>query len=299
MKYQVTKPISLLEALQKMYEDSSNTTLRKFLKFRRVRVDQEIAVKGNSLVESGQTITVDAAQKKSIDKEPSHGIKILFEDPHLLIVYKPSKILSVPLDEKESPNVLDILKSSLSDPNIRAVHRLDKDASGVMVYARNQETVLSLNKMFKEHDLTRVYLACVQGIVEEDQGCWESELLEEKNRSVKKVPKGRGGKKATTYFEVVHRSEKHSLLKLTLETGRKHQIRVHCRDAGHPILGDKRYGKALLKTTSRMLLHASFLAFVHPITKEPLSFSSPLPKGFSKNLSQGFLDPSQPKKKVL
>ncbi len=276
-KYIVEKPIKVLDALKEMYPDSSNQTLRNLLKHKRISVNSEIIVKANFLLELGSEITI-GQQTQSI----SYGIEILHEDKDILVINKPEVLLSVPLDTKKTSNALDILRNFYNTSQIFAVHRIDKETSGVMIFAKGIRSMHILNRMFKLHDFKRVYLAIVKGYMKEASGTWKSRLIEKKNLDVKSTTNPEEGKDAITHFTVLRRSKNFSYLKLELETGRKHQIRVHCKDARHPILGDKRYSDGSEEANTRICLHASLIEFSHPITQKLMSFSSPLPSRFTK-----------------
>jgi len=277
MKYIATKTTTLLDALQEMYPDSSKSTLRKMLKHHRVYVDGISIIKSNHPVEIGQEVS-----DIPITKTTFRGVEILYEDRDIIVVNKPAKMLSTPLDERDSSHLLGILREHFRTQNIFAVHRLDKEASGVMVFARGKNAVKPLNVLFKKHDLTREYIAIVQGTVKDDKGTWESNLIELENYNVRSTYNDEEGKKAITHYSVFRRSAKFSFLKITLETGRKHQIRVHCKEAGNPIVGDKRYGDKTCDPIKRMCLHASTLEFVHPIKEKKMTFTAPIPQPFSK-----------------
>ena len=135
--------------------------------------------------------------------------------------------------------------------------------------------------MFKKHAFRRVYIAVVKGCVKEDCGTWKSRLVELSNLNVVKTHDPTKGKEAITHFRVIKRIEGLTYLELTLETGKKHQIRVHCKDSGHPILGDKRYG-VFQEGISRLMLHAYQLEFIHPFSHKKMSFTASVPGIFDK-----------------
>jgi len=274
--YKISDQSTIFEALKKIFPDSSNTTIRNLLKKRRIYVDNTLIVNAKEIIEKDKTISILEITKKS-----PFGVKIIYEDDDILVINKPEGLLSVPLDEEKTQNALSILRKYYSTKNIFVVHRIDKKTSGVMMFAKNQRAVDKLNLMFKNHELKRSYLAIVEGNLKEDEGVWKSFLKENKEYSVHSVEKKEEGKIAITHFLVIRRSKNFTYLKLNLETGRKHQIRVHCKDAGHPILGDKRYSSTS-SPISRMCLHSYFLEFLHPITGRKMSFSAPVPQSFKK-----------------
>jgi tRNA pseudouridine32 synthase/23S rRNA pseudouridine746 synthase/23S rRNA pseudouridine1911/1915/1917 synthase len=168
------------------------------------------------------------------------------------------------------------LRQSYETDQIFAVHRIDKETSGILLFARGKESEDKFDQLFAKHDILREYYAIVEGRMKENAGTWQSRLLELPSYDVIEDEKG---KDATTHFSVIRRSAKYTYLKLQLETGRKHQIRVHCQKAGHPIVGDERYG-SIENPLKRLCLHACTLGFKHPFTMKEVKFTSPLPGVF-------------------
>jgi 23S rRNA pseudouridine1911/1915/1917 synthase len=274
MEFQATDPIKLLEALQHMYPDSSKRTLKNWLTGGRFSLNGQRVTRENIILEKGQTLAaVDTFRPQTVP-----GLKILYEDRYLIAIDKPVGLLSVPLDEEfaKKRHALGLLRWHYSTDQIYAVHRIDRETSGVLLFARGKQTEEKLKKLFETHDLIREYFAIVEGRLTEQSGIWESQLIELPSLDVIESPEG---KKAITHFEVLRKSAKYSYLRLTLETGRKHQIRVHCQAAGHPVVGDKRYGSTE-SPMGRLCLHARLLSLIHPFTGKPLTFSSPLPSIF-------------------
>ncbi|MFA6119180.1 MAG: RluA family pseudouridine synthase [Parachlamydiales bacterium] len=277
LKKEITEQISLLNALKLFYPDSSNKTLRDILNNKRVSVDNVVCYKANLLLNPGQIVSIGP-----IIKPLSFGLKILFEDKHIVIINKPLVLLSVPTDTNKEANILSILRKYFKTNEIFAVHRIDKETSGVMIFAKGEECQEKLDEMFKNHDFKRVYHAIVQGNVINDEGTWESRLVELGNFQVVSTKNEEEGKLAITHYKVLKRSKNYTYLELTLETGRKHQIRVHCKDFGHPIAGDKRYGTKGCDPISRICLHAYLLEFIHPFTNKKMAFVAQIPSRFEK-----------------
>jgi tRNA pseudouridine32 synthase/23S rRNA pseudouridine746 synthase/23S rRNA pseudouridine1911/1915/1917 synthase len=240
-------------------------------------VDQERAVRANLSLQQGQVVSVI-----QLPRSLSYDLKILYEDRYLIVIDKPANLLSVPLDEGEAPNALKCLQDHCHTEHIYAVHRLDREVSGVMLFARGKRSATLLSAMFREHALTRIYCAVVQGSVQEDHGKWESLLVEAESYKVYTTEDEERGARAITHYSVVRRSKNFTFMHLSLETGKKHQIRVHCSKANHPIIGDKMYGDRKCNPLSRIGLHSSQLEFVHPFTNKKMRFSAPLPAAFSK-----------------
>lgn len=215
---------------------------------------------------------VDVAPKAQFLRK---DVKVLYSDDHLVVVEKPADLLSVETETSYKKSLHAVLKETYRPSLIYVVHRLDREVSGVMVFAKNQKTFASLKKQLAERSLKREYGVLVGGQVEVKSGTWESFLVEDDNLNVKSRSTG---ELARTHFTVMQRGKKASLLKIDLDTGRKHQIRVHCKESGHPVIGDKRYGGLY---ADRLMLHSTKLTFVHPITGKTMVFYRPLPEIFS------------------
>lgn len=262
--------MTALEALRKIYPDSSRRTLQTWLKNGRFRVDGKPVKQESAQLTEGQMI-------RSLDtfKAPKvPGLKILYEDRYMIVIDKPIGLLSVPLDEGDyKRHALGLLRQHCDSDQIFAVHRIDRETSGILLFARGKQSEDRFDVLFENHDILREYFAIVEGQVKDNEGTWKSNLLELPSFHVIDSPEGKG---AVTHYKVIRRSTKYTYLKLRLETGRKHQIRVHCQMAGHPVVGDQRYG-SVENPLKRLCLHACTLGFIHPFTKKDVEFSSPLP----------------------
>lgn len=278
MEFLIPSPMKALDALKMLYPESSRRTLQQWLKGGRFKVDDQPLQKDNALLETGQTLRSEEAFRPRTEGQ----LNILYEDKTLILIDKPAGLLSVPLDvPSEKPNALRLLRERAKSDQIFAVHRLDRQSSGTLVFAKGQDSMEKLKELFEAHDLHREYFAIVEGQIPEQEGTWKCTLKELPSYDVVVSSDPEDGKEAITHFQVLRRSAKYSYLSLLLETGRKHQIRVHCQTAGYPILGDKRYG-SLENPVKRLALHARKLAFIHPFTGKLLSFTSPLPFCFKK-----------------
>lgn len=202
-------------------------------------------------------------------------VKVLFNDDNLVVVEKPAGLLSVETETSFRKSLHAVLKEEFRPHLVYVVHRLDRDVSGVMLYAKNQKSFASLKKQLAERTLKREYGALVSGVMEEKEGTWETYLVEDTHLNVRS---SYTGELARTHYKVLKRGKKATLLKIDLDTGRKHQIRVHCKEAGHPLVGDKRYGG---HPSDRLMLHATRLTFVHPVTGKTMVFTRPLPEVFT------------------
>ena len=276
MKLQAEADISLLDVLKKLFPDSSRRTFQGWLKAERVAVDDQVVKKDSLIVKKGQQVVVGPRLTK-----PIPGVRVLYDDAHLIVIEKPAGLLSVASEDPIEKHAHGILKDAFRPQRIFPVHRLDRETSGVMMFARSEAARAKLKEILEQHDLEREYVAVVEGKVEPSQGIWQSHLIENSQYVVFSSPHANEGRLAITHFSVIAQNNERSLLSLTLETGRKNQIRVHCQDAGHPVVGDMKYGSKL-NLIGRLCLHAKRLAFLHPITHKPLSFEIPEPPQFHK-----------------
>ncbi len=229
-------------------------------------------------------------------------LEILYEDSDLIVVNKPAGMVVHPGAGTGSGTLVNALLGHCRDlsgiggqvrPGI--VHRIDKDTSGVLVVAKNDRTHVALAHQFKEHTVKRVYLALVFGSPKADKGRIESVIGRHPSERTKMSGRARHGKHAVTHWQTVCRYPGLTLLRLKLETGRTHQIRVHLSEAGHPLVGDQVYGgggrlaairdpelRRLIRELGRQALHAKVLGFVHPSTGEYLEFDTELPEDMAR-----------------
>jgi len=283
MKYTIPTPMKALEAASALYPDSSSRTLINWIKAGRFSVDGGRLKHANVDLEPGQEISAQMTFRPQLIP----GLKVLYEDRYLVAIDKPEGLLSVPLDEgPPTRHALGLLREHYQTDQIYAVHRIDRETSGCLVFSRGKESEQAMKDLFEKHDLTREYFAILEGRMDGKNGIWESRLIELKNYD---VAESEEGKDAITHYEILHRSPKYTYIKLRLETGRKHQIRVHASAAGYPVLGDQRYGSNE-NPIDRMCLHAWKLEFMHPLIEDKkISIRSQLPYAFKKLGGQRFL----------
>lgn len=274
MKFNAEHEGKLLELLQEKHPDSSNRTLRSWIEEGRVLVNDRPAKQAGQLITLGQPIEL-TPKKKFLAQE----IQVLYDDPHVVVIHKPEGLLSVATDFDEEATAHAVLKDYYYPRKIFVVHRLDQDTSGVMLFALKEETGKAFETMFAAHSVTRNYCAIVEGHFKEEQGSWRSYLYEDAYYFVRSTSDPEKGKLAITHYEVIGTSKRYSMLNLTLETGKKNQIRVHCSEAGHPVVGDKKY-KSETNTIRRLCLHAYSLSFEHPATGKIVTIKSPVPEKF-------------------
>jgi 23S rRNA pseudouridine1911/1915/1917 synthase len=211
------------------------------------------------------------------------GIRIVFEDESIIVADKPAGLLTIATEREREKTLYSLLRRRANQKKpaeqIFIVHRLDREASGLLVFAKTIEAKERLQEQFKSHSAGRRYCAVVDGRVEESDFSIRSYLAENAAYRVYSSRKKGIGKLAITHVHVVRRNPKSTVLEVRLETGRKHQIRVHLAERGHPIVGDKVYGSGW-NPIRRLALHGEYLSFSHPVTKKRMEFHSPHPKSF-------------------
>lgn len=271
MQLKSPNDLTLLEVLKLLAPESSKNTLRSWIEKGRVMIEGREAKKATQCVRQGEEVVI-GKKVNFISQE----IKIYYEDEHLIVIEKPAGLLSVMTDFEGRNNAHYVLKRRFHSQRVYPVHRLDRDTSGVMVFAYTEAAREGLKQQFMKHSIHRGYTAIVEGVVTPDQGTWKSYLREDKSYFVKSTRQG--GQLAITHYKVAKQNKKYSMLDLELETGRKNQIRVHASEAGYPVVGDAKYG---ISKRDRLYLHASSLAFIHPIKKKKLFFKSNVPDSFN------------------
>lgn len=272
-------------------EGLTRSHLQRLIRDGQVLVDGE-PVKSNRRLREGETVIVDVPPPRPLEVEPENiPLSIVYEDFDLLVVNKPQGMVTHPAQGNYSGTLVNALLYHVHDlsgingvlrPGI--VHRLDKDTSGLLVVAKNDQAHLRLAADLKERRVRREYQALVHGNLLADQGTVDAPIarhpIQRKQMAV--VP---GGRSAVTHYQVLERLGNYTLLQLQLETGRTHQIRVHLAHIGHPVVGDPAYGPRRAHfDLAGQLLHAFRLSFNHPQSGEPLSFTAPLPEHFQRIL---------------
>ena len=281
--------IELLEALSHIFPNSKRNTLRKMLTEGRVLVDDKVIHKAKFVVEKGSVIEIsnrENAIKNTPPPEPKkkhYKIKILFEDEHIIVVNKQSGLLSVSTNKMEPDTlhsrVIDYLRSSNEKAWAFIVHRLDRETSGTMIFAKHKRHKEYLQEQFSERMVHRIYHALVEGSPNGNSGTIREWLVEDKFLRVKSVNKNnQNAKEAITHWNLEDSDGIASLLMLTIETGRRHQIRVGLANLGLPVVGDEQHG-AEGNPIGRIALHATSLELLHPETDDPVRFESPIPFG--------------------
>lgn len=280
--FKVAAPVEVMEFLLSKMGGMSRSSVKSLLAHRQVAVNEVIVTQFNHLLKVNDKIVVNSARGNIELNHPK--LRIIFEDAYLIIVEKKEGLLTVSTGDNDETTAFSILKNHVkkSSPNnkIYTVHRLDRETSGVLMFAKTREIQLALQEHWHQVVTRRVYVALVEGTVEKEEDTIVTWLTEnEKSLKIHSSDSDNGGQQAVTHYRRVKSNDKYSLLEIELETGRKNQIRVHMEGIGHPIVGDKKYG-AELSPIGRLGLHARVLAFYHPMTLEIVSFETPVPRDF-------------------
>ena len=274
--------------LSEKYSDKSRSFLQGLIEEGSIKVNNK-TIKSNYKIRENDEIEVTIPEAKELQVEAENiPLDILYEDSDCIVVNKPKGMVVHPAPGNYNGTLVNALLYHCKDlssingvirPGI--VHRIDKDTSGVLVVAKNDEAHNFLSEQLKDHSMKREYYALAEGIISSDNGVIDKPLGRNKKDRLK-FAVVEGGKRAVTHYEVLERYRNTTLIKCILETGRTHQIRVHMASISHPLVGDPVYGlkKQRFKVNGQML-HAKILGFIHPRTKEYMEFSSELPKEFS------------------
>ena len=272
---------TLLDVLRQRFPEASTTTLREMLKHDRVRVDGLPERMAKRPISPAMHVDVLPRHAQALDPR----LRVLFEDDALVVVDKAAGLLSVPTETSREESAESLLDAYAGAPpgarRIFHVHRLDRDTSGVLVFAKGEQVRDRLQALFAAHDIERVYAAIVHGTPRPPEGTLRDVLAEGRDLRVRRVTDPRLGKEAITHYRTVRSGRSFALLELTLATGRRHQIRVQLADAGHPVVGDRIYGRPGDDVLRRLALHATRLAFVHPRTHRRLRFDVEMPAVFA------------------
>ncbi len=268
----------------------SRTTIQSWLKAGLISVNREV-VKSNYKAQSGDEVTILRKEEEVITIQPENiPLDIVFEDDSLIVVNKPSGMVVHPSKGHYSGTLVNALlyhSNSLSDSTSEEiyrpglVHRIDKDTSGLLVIAKNNDVHQKLAEQIAENKMNREYIAIVDGHFAHETGVVDAPLSRHQTNRLKRVVE-KGGKNAITHFEVLDSFSNYSLVSCRLETGRTHQIRAHMEFIKHPIVNDPLYHpKGKNATEFGQFLHARTLSFTHPLTGETLNFQVEPPKEFA------------------
>jgi 23S rRNA pseudouridine1911/1915/1917 synthase len=277
----VQQPAKLLAHCFAAWPEVKKTQVRQWLKFQAITVNGRATSQFDHALAPGDIVAVRTDRFAAPKAALGSGMKIYFEDAHLIVIEKPADLLSIASESESEKTAYFQLTEYVRQNRPRAkervwiVHRLDRETSGLMVFAKTAQAKEILQSAWDEFE--KIYEAVVEGHLAEPRGTFESHLDESNPFKVVSTKASAATRHAVTHYRVLGRSEWRSLVQLTLDTGRRHQIRVQLAEAGCPIVGDKKYG-AKSDPAKRLGLHACALRFRHPVTREELRFESPLPK---------------------
>ncbi|MGL5797223.1 MAG: RluA family pseudouridine synthase [Cetobacterium sp.] len=289
MNFKVTEKNELMKFLVQSLTKQSKNNIKTLLSKEQIYVNGKPERQFNFILNPGDEVSV-SWEKNRNDKTPK-GIKIVYEDTDIIVIEKEAGLLSIATEKKSNENtayklLMDYIKGKNRKERIFIVHRLDKDTSGVMIFAKTEDVKNKLQENWNELVLERDYAVIVEGVVKEKQGQIKSYLKENSAFTTYSVKDDKtGGKLAITNYKVEKVKGRFTYLTASLETGRKNQIRVHMSDIGHPVVGDKKYG-ATTNILKRLGLHAHTLTINHPVTNKKMSFVSPTPKEFIKIIGE-------------
>ena len=296
----VTEPAALMDFLIAKMGGMARSSVKQLLGQRRVKVGNAIQTRHDFALKAGDVVTVSSGRGNSQLTHPK--LRIVYEDDDLIVVNKQPGLLTVAATPGSSETTAySILRAYVKKQNARAgiyvVHRLDRETSGLLVFARSQELQHYMREYWRELVTERTYIALTEGVPEPREGQIKSWFTEDKrNAMVYSSPVDDGGDLAITNYKVLRTSGvrnqeagaktgRYALVELHLETGRTNQIRVHLASKGCPVVGDRKYGHGNESSPiDRLCLHAKVLAFIHPVTEKTVRFESPVPKEFNRVL---------------
>jgi 23S rRNA pseudouridine1911/1915/1917 synthase len=289
--------VTLAAALRGQLPGHSWSTIRRLCASGKVMVDGVATTEDAFRLRGGEEIAWRLSRPDP-RRAPRPDFHIVHEDPHLVVVDKPEGVSSVPYERKETGTALDLVRETWRRQGRRAtvsplyvVHRIDKDTSGLLCFAKTKLGERGLHTIFKQHLADRVYIAVAEGDVRTER--IESRLVPDRGDGIRgSTRRPNEGQHSVTFVEVIERLRIASVCRVRLETGRTHQIRIHLSEAGHPLVGETVYVRDLRRAgreplrSERLLLHAATLGFTHPVTGEQLAWESPLPPDFLAELAR-------------
>ena len=273
---------TLLPFLIESIPQRKRTSIKELLKHNQVAINNIPTTQFDSEIHPGDTVKVNLTREFRLFYH--RRIKLVYEDDDIIVVNKGYGLLSMGTDRVKDGTAYSIVRDYIKwqDPRNKLfiVHRLDRDTSGLMMFAKNEQAKETMQHNWNNMVLNRKYLAVVEGKVEQESGSVRSYLAETSQYEVYSTQNPDEGQLAVTRYRTLKCKNGYSLLEVELDTGRKNQIRVHMKDLGHPIAGDRKYG-AKSSPIHRLALHAQTLRFVHPVTRREMNFETPIPTSFA------------------
>lgn len=273
----------LMEFIMASMPDASRNDVKKWLRYGHLTVNGRVGTVFDVPVPPGAEVALNLSRPFPVFRHPR--IELVYEDDDVMVINKGYGMLSVGTQsKKKEENAFDIMREYVKrvDPRNKlwVVHRLDRHTTGLMMFAKSERAHDVLRHNWNNIILERLYVAVLEGYLEQDSGFVKSRLAENSQFVVYSTDAPGEGRLAVTHYEVMGRGNGYTLAHFSLDTGRKNQIRVHASDIGHPIAGDRKYG-AKTSPINRLALHAQTLRFAHPVTKKDMNFQSPVPREFA------------------
>ena len=279
-QYKVNKECELLEFLLETFKNQSRNSVKSLLSSHRVSVDGAPTSQFNFKLYPEDTVIISNAP---IRRKTRSNLPIIYEDDDIIVINKPSGLLSIASDNEKSSTAYRMLSDYVQQKDkhnrIFVVHRLDEDTSGVLMVAKNVKIQQALQNNWNDIVKKRGYYAIVEGEMEKRSDTIKSYLKKNSQNLMYSSKKAGDGQLAITHYKVIKSNGTYSLLDVNIDTGRKNQIRVHLGEKGHYIIGDDKYGKPA-NPIKRLGLHAYELDLIHPFTGKLMKFTSPMPKEF-------------------
>lgn len=279
-EYPVSKDCELLEFLFLTLKGQSRNSIKSILSHRMVSVDGAPITQFNFKLTKGDTVIIS---KTAIHKKTRSNLPIIFENDEMIVINKPSGLLSIASDKEKGSTAYRMLTDYVQQKDkhnrIYVVHRLDEDTSGVLMVSKSQKLQEALQNSWNDLVKKRGYFAIVEGHMKNKEGTIKSYLKKNAQNMMYSSKKSGDGQLAITHYKVIKEIDDYSLLDVQIDSGRKNQIRVHLGDLGHNVIGDDKYGNPS-NPIKRLGLHAYELNLVHPFTGKILKFSAPIPKEF-------------------
>lgn len=282
LTFKMTDEMELLPFLIEALPDRGRNSVKSILSRGQVSINEMVSTQHNEQLHKGDIVSIMKNQVAK-RKERLIGLDIMYEDNHIIVINKSAGLLSVATNKGKELTAHSELMKYVRDKDktnrVYVIHRLDKDTSGVMMFAKNKSIQTTLQNAWDDMVTERAYVALVHGKVKEEKGYVSSWLKENKAFHVYSTQNKNDGLYAMTLYKVIRKNRDFSLLDVELKTGRKNQIRVHMQDMGHPVVGDKKYG-GRGNPIKRLGLHAKALEFMHPVKKEKMRFEAETPSIF-------------------
>ena len=278
-QFPVKQECELLPFLLETFKGQSRNSVKSMLSSHRVSIDGAPVTQFNFKLYPGDTVIISSSP---IRKKTRSNLPIIYEDDELIVINKPSGLLSIASDKEKGATAYRMLSDYVQQKDkhnrIFVVHRLDEDTSGVLMVAKNPKIQKALQDNWNDIVTKRGYFAVVEGVMEQKEGTVKS-YLKKNAQNLMYSSKDKNGQFSITHYKVIKSNDEYSLLDVNIDTGRKNQIRVHMGDLGHHVIGDDKYGEPK-NPLKRLGLHAYCLEFIHPVSKKRMKFETKMPEEF-------------------